>query len=52
MEMNPSSEFAQLMPRFAYIGVVANGRATAKRAREVLAAEAADADQCGYASVR
>lgn len=46
MATNPNSELAQSIPNLVYIGVVANGRHTAKMDRNVLAAAAADAEYC------
>jgi hypothetical protein len=51
-EKKPSSELAQSIPSLAYMAFVAIGRKTAKIDRDVLAAAAAEAENCLYASVR
>ena len=45
-EKKPSSELAQSIPNLVYIAFVAMGRKTAKIDRDVLAAAAAEAENC------
>lgn len=51
-EKKPSNELAQSIPNLVYMAFVAIGRNTANIDRDVLAAAAAEAENCLYASVR
>lgn len=52
IEKKPSNELAQLIPSVPYMDSVAMGKNTANIDRDVLAAAAAEAENCLYASVR